>query len=112
MKLVRIVGCLLVVLACLITLLPATVLAQQERLEIASAYPKMEGIVTDTFTFSLELKYFGTTARDFNLKITGPSGWTIFTCPAYQTLMKISSIHSCGTIFCQCEYRKNRASQV
>jgi len=96
MKLVRIVCCLFVVAASLVACLPGTVLAQEgttpERLEIAAAYPKIQGIITDTFTFELELKYFGTTARDFNLKITGPSGWTIITAPYMRHDNKIASV--------------------
>lgn len=66
--------------------------AQEERIEIAASYPRVQGTVTDTFTFQLELKYYGATARQFDLRITAPSSWTTFATPAYQEGTKISSI--------------------
>lgn len=92
MKVGRIICCFFVLAACLAAFVPAAVSAQTERVEIAADYSRLQGVVTDTFTFQLNLTYYGASTRDFALKITAPSGWDTYCIPPYQEGMKISSI--------------------
>jgi uncharacterized membrane protein len=73
-----------------------TALAQEgstsKQLELSVLYPKVSGLVTDTFNFNVELKNFSGVVRHFDLVITGPTQWSINITPASDTSKKISAI--------------------
>jgi len=61
-------------------------------IEIAPTYPKLEAIWGDEFEFELEFKYTGIEARDFNLRVTAPEGWTVYMTPQFDKTKRISAI--------------------
>ena len=86
MRIARLAGlCLL--LASLITLLPmGPVLAQEESIELVPFYSKLEATYPGaSFQFEVEMPYQGSSAREFDLSVSGPQGWTITITPFYGT---------------------------
>jgi uncharacterized membrane protein len=81
MKVIRIACCLLLLLTGLAVIYqPSVALAQdetEEKVEVACAYPKLEGVAGAAFQFSVEVKYEGSESRYFDFKVTGPPGWSI-----------------------------------
>ena len=96
MKRFFVVLCLCLLLLGLTPLLPVTALAQEgstsNQLGLSVLYPKVSGLVTDTFTFNVELKNLSDMAHYFDLVITGPTQWSIDITPASDTSKKISAI--------------------
>jgi uncharacterized membrane protein len=97
MKAIRVICCFCILSAGLTAFLPGTVLAQDggsagERIELTAVYPKVKAVYGETFSFEVELKYFGEKARDFDLVFTGPTRWSIYITPAYETEKQISAI--------------------
>lgn len=96
MKRVYIILCLCFLLLGLTPLLPETALAQgssnSNQLELAVLYPKLSGLVTDTFTFDIGVKNNDTVAHNCDLVISRPSQWTVYINPSGDTTTKISNI--------------------
>jgi len=61
-------------------------------IEIAPTYPKLEAVYGAGFEFELDLKYTGIEPREFNLRLTAPEGWTVYTTPQFDTAKRISAI--------------------
>lgn len=61
-------------------------------IEIAPTYPKLEAIYGTGFEFELEFKYTGIEPREFNLRLTAPEGWTVYTTPQFDKEKRISAI--------------------
>ena len=90
MKKVRLAGlCLL--LASLFILLPSgLILAQdeeEERVELRPTYGKLEATFPGgSFAFEVDIPYWGSTARQFDLSASGPQGWSVFVQPSFGSL--------------------------
>ena len=70
----------------------ATVMAQEERIELTAKYPIMPGSADISFSFDVELKYSGGRGpRTFELSAEGPKGWTVSIQESYQGV-EISAI--------------------
>jgi len=61
-------------------------------IEIAPTYPKLEAVYGAGFEFELDLKYTGIEPREFNLRLTAPEGWTVYTTPQFDKEKRISAI--------------------
>ena len=101
MKMVKIFSMLIVLVVSLsIFSIPGLALAQNEppvtpqpdNLTLATQYPKIDGLATDTFQFNVDLVYTGATSRVFDLKATAPPNWNVTITPLYDTSKKISSL--------------------
>ncbi|MFW6056131.1 MAG: NEW3 domain-containing protein [Chloroflexota bacterium] len=92
------------------TLVPATVLAQdeeaveaeeeeeesEETLSINAAFPSMEGPSDTTFKFKVEFTYRTTAnqGKDFDLTVSGPSDWLTYVAESeYKLDNRISAVH-------------------
>ena len=80
MKIVRILCYLfLMTVASVALLLSTPVLAQQETIELKATYPRVESAAHEAiFTFPVTLIYRGDQAREFDLRTSGPSGWSTY----------------------------------
>lgn len=88
MKIGRVIcGLCLLLVSLLAIYQPADVLAQEEPLEesinMVATYPMIEGISGSEFEFEVELKYTGEEARVFDLVLTAPQGWSVYSTPQY-----------------------------
>jgi uncharacterized membrane protein len=69
----------LVTAASVALLLPASVLAQEETIELQATYPKVESYAPEpVFRFTVTLIYRGDQVREFNLQTSGPPGWNTY----------------------------------
>jgi uncharacterized membrane protein len=60
-------------------LLSTPVLAQEETIELEATYPRIESVAPKAvFKFTVDLIYQGDQAREFELRTSGPSGWTTY----------------------------------
>jgi len=60
-------------------LLSMSVLAQEETLKLEATHPKLESTATEPiFQFSVSLIYRGAQAQEFDLGMSGPSGWSTY----------------------------------
>jgi len=98
MKLSKFVStfCLLLV-SLLIVSQPLTVLAQgtdspRDKIELTAIHTKLEGTSQDTFKFEVKVTYNGNEARTFDLSVTGPKDWGVYTTPSYPTDKKIKDV--------------------
>ena len=80
MKIGRIVCSLLFMTVALVAcLLSPSVLAQEETIELGATYPRIESVAPDAvFKFTVDLVYQGGQAREFDLRTSGPSGWSTY----------------------------------
>ena len=76
----RLVSCFLLMTVALVTcLLSPPVLAQEETIELGATYPRIESAASDAvFKFTVDIVYRGDQARKFDLRASGPSGWTTY----------------------------------
>lgn len=80
--------------------IPGVALAQNEpqattppdTLTLSTQYPKIDGLASDSFQFSVEMNYKGATNRVFDLKANAPQNWVVTITPQFDTSKKISSI--------------------
>ncbi len=99
MKIVRMLGCLLLLAISLAAFSPA-VFAQEtpaggkpvEKLEMQTSYPKLEAIAGGNFAFDAQFLYTGEKARVFDLRATVPKDWQATITPAYETDKKLTAI--------------------
>jgi uncharacterized membrane protein len=100
-KRVYIILCLCVLLLSLTPLLSGIALAQDnstsDQIELAVLYPKLSGLITDTFTFEVGVKNNDTVAHNCDLVISPPSQWTVYINPSTDTATKISTIRLAPT---------------
>ena len=69
----------LMTVASVALLLSGPVLAQEETIELEATYPRVESASTGpVFKFSVSLVYRGGQAREFDLRTSGPSGWSTY----------------------------------
>ena len=69
----------LMTVASVALLLSTSVLAQEETVELEATYPRLESAATEPiFKFSVSLIYRGGQAREFDLRTSGPSGWSTY----------------------------------
>ena len=69
----------LMTVASVALLLCGPVLAQEETIELEATYPRVESAATEpVFKFSVSLVYRGGQAREFDLRTSGPSGWSTY----------------------------------
>jgi len=69
----------LMTVASVALLLSGPVLAQEETIELKATYPRLESAATEPiFKFSVSLIYRGGQAREFDLRTSGPSGWSTY----------------------------------
>lgn len=61
-------------------------------IEIAPTYPKLEAVYGAEFEFELEFKYTGIEPLEFNLRLTAPEGWTVYTTPQFDKQKRVSAI--------------------
>jgi uncharacterized membrane protein len=77
-------------------ILPSVALAAESTppgvLDIAVLYPKLNGLVTDTFTFEVGLKNLTDKALNCELIVTAPTMWSIYLTPQSDTTKKISAV--------------------
>jgi uncharacterized membrane protein len=77
-------------------ILPTTILAAESTppgiLDIAVLYPKITGLITDTFTFEVGLKNLTEKALNCELTVTGPNMWSIYLTPQSDSTKKISAV--------------------
>jgi uncharacterized membrane protein len=80
MKISRILFYMLLMTVALVTcLLSTSVLAQEETIELDATYPRVESATPKAaFKFTVDLIYRGDQAREFDLRASGPSGWTTY----------------------------------
>ncbi|MFC2072522.1 NEW3 domain-containing protein [Chloroflexota bacterium] len=80
MKYISIVTLFFILMAVLITALsPRPILAQEETIELKATYPRLESAAHEAiFKFSVSLIYRGGQAREFDLRTSGPSGWSTY----------------------------------
>lgn len=76
---------------------PATISAQEEsssegKIELTTAYTKLEGTSGTSFEFEVELKYQGSETLIFDLAVTGPKDWVVYTTPSYPKDKRIRDI--------------------
>jgi uncharacterized membrane protein len=89
---VRIISGLCLILVSLLLIFPQAVLAQEETIELTTAYTKLEGTAGASFAFDVTLDYQGTEARLFNLSATGPKDWAVYITPSYPQDQMIGDI--------------------
>jgi len=97
MKVRMICGLCLLLVSLLVIFPPAALLAQEEapppeKIELTTAYTKLEGISGTSFEFEIDLRYEGAEPRVFNLVATGPKDWTTYITPTYPKEKKILDI--------------------
>jgi uncharacterized membrane protein len=63
----------------------------QDAVSLTTDYPSLEGQATDSFTYNIVISYTSATDRVFDLNPTGPTGWTVYVTPQYDST-RISSI--------------------
>ena len=69
---------LLLAFSLLIVLLPDAALSQPESIELEATYARIESTTPrEGFQFAINLKYHGYQARTFDLRTSGPEGWTM-----------------------------------
>jgi uncharacterized membrane protein len=77
-------------------IMPSVALAAESTppgvLDIAVLYPKLNGLITDTFTFEVGLKNLTDKALNCALTVTGPNMWSIYMTPQADTTKKISAV--------------------
>jgi len=83
-------------------LLPGIALAQDsstsDHLELAVLYPKLSGLITDTFTFEVGVKNNDTVVHNCDLVISRPNQWTVYINPSSSdTATKISTVRLAPT---------------
>jgi uncharacterized membrane protein len=75
-KVIRIIGFILVLVACL-GVIPVTPALAQDGITLIATFPRVESLTPESgFKFTVDLSYQGTQVRAFNLNTVGPSGWT------------------------------------
>ena len=78
---IELVACffLLTVVGMLATTVSSPILAQEEKIELDVNYPVIESATPgDSLKFTVALKYRGSQARTFDLRTSGPPGWTTY----------------------------------
>jgi len=69
----------LMTVASVALLLSTPVLAQEETIELKATYPRVESAAPEAiFKFTVTLIYRGDQAREFDLRTSGPSGWSTY----------------------------------
>ncbi len=69
----------LMTVASVALLLSTSVLAQEETIELEATYPRVESDAPEAiFKFTVTLIYRGSQTREFDLRTSGPSGWSTY----------------------------------
>lgn len=69
----------LLIIGLAITSLPHVAVAQEETIELAATYPRVESDAPEAvFKFTVDLIYQGNQTREFDLRTSGPSGWNTY----------------------------------
>jgi uncharacterized membrane protein len=74
-------------------LLSPPVLAQEETIELGATYPRIESAASDAvFKFTVDIVYQGDQARKFDLRASGPSGWTTYVSGAIWDNIELTAV--------------------
>jgi uncharacterized membrane protein len=90
-----IVGVLVPQVAALAQVPPAPTSTAVPRLQLDCPYPSLSNYSGSTFTFDIDIKYYNTDTKLFNINVTPISGWNITT-RASDTGKEISSVQITG----------------
>ncbi len=102
MKVIRMVCAAYLLLASLLFVFPSgAVLAQEEAkdkepaedtIELTATHTKLEATSGGSFEFEVKITYKGTEDRIFDLTVTGPKDWLVYTTPNYPKDKRIKDI--------------------
>lgn len=106
MKIIRMVCAAYLLLASLLLVFPSgAVLAQEDAedkepvedtIELTATHTKLEATSGGSFEFEVKLTYKGTEDRIFDLTVTGPKDWLVYTTPNYPKDKRIKDIRMDG----------------